>query len=247
MLNKLIISLAVLLLSVSALCAQDIKIAVLSNEPIAEAQKRWEPTAQWIQSRLAGYEVLIWPMSAKDIDDAVANKKVNFVLTSPEHFVPLQFGYDITAIATMLPATSEYQLGKFGGVIFVKANRNDIQNIADLANKRMASTHQKSFDTYLIQKWELKNHGINTDKVKINFVGYPQDRVIPEVLNGDADAGFVSTGLLEAMYKDKRLDPTKIKIINDCSEALGGYSMKQMHEELVTIKKVLEGKEGLCH
>jgi two-component system, sensor histidine kinase and response regulator len=203
-----------LLLATSAFCAQTVNIGVLSYKSIEETQKKWEPTAKWLNSQIDGYEFHIKAMNIPEMDRLVSTKRLDFVLTNPEHLAHLHFEHEYTPLATLMTQVGGLPVNKFGGVIFTRHDKEDITKISNLAGKRIAAVDKKSFGGYLAQAWTIYSSGLDASKIEISFVGFPHDRVVTDVLSGAADAGFVRTGVLEALYKNKSVDPTKIKIIN---------------------------------
>jgi PAS domain-containing protein len=105
----------------------------------------------------------------------------------------------LNAVATLIMLDKGHPIAEFAGVIFTRADRADLQTLADLNDKVIAAPAEHSLGGYLMQRWELeKNHVVAKRYV---FTGMPHDQVIEEVLSGKADAGFVRTGVLESLEK----------------------------------------------
>jgi PAS domain S-box-containing protein len=206
-----------LLLATSAFCVQTVNIGVLSFKSIEETQKKWEPTAKWLTSQINGYDFHIQAMNVIDMDKMVNAGKLDFVLTNPEHLAHLHFEHEFTPIATLMTEINGLAVNKFGGVIFTRSDQEDIVHLDDLKGKRVAAVDKKSFGGYMMQAWALYSAGVEI-KNGVSFVGFPHDQVVTNVINGISDVGFVRTGVLESMYKNKSLDPSKIKIINPQSQ-----------------------------
>ncbi|MDV7395921.1 PhnD/SsuA/transferrin family substrate-binding protein, partial [Arthrospira platensis SPKY1] len=61
----------------------------------------------------------------------------------------------------------------------------------------------------------LAEHGIERSQLaEILFQGDTHDEVIDAILSGRADAGFVRSGVIEALAAEGRLAPDALKVIN---------------------------------
>ncbi len=198
-----------------AYATTNVNIGVLTFRGQAETQKQWNPTAQWLGARAAGYNFTIVPLNVVDIDSVVANQSVDFILVNPEVLTRLKIKYSVNPMATLITAVNKRPIDKFGGVIFTTANREDITTLKDLNNKKIVSVSPLSFAGFMLQKWELNREDPDASRsLDINFVGHPQDKIVTEVLSGNADVGFVRTGVLESMAQEHKIDLKQIKIIN---------------------------------
>ena len=106
-------------------------------------------------------------------------------------------------------------------MIFTRAERDDIEQLADIRDKTIASPGVHFLGGYQTQVLELLDAGIDIRRVNlIRFMG-THDRVVRSVLSGDADVGFIRTSILEQMAQE---DPdlfTKVKVLN--RQRLAGF------------------------
>lgn len=194
---------------------QQIRIGVTSFRAIEQTRQQWQPTADYLNKAIPGYHFSIVPLRLDEFSEAVKQDQVEFVLTNPEHYILLRSEYGLAALATLMNSVEGHPVSQFGGTIFTRAERADINELADLRGKVLATVGKNSFAAYLLQRWTLYKQGIEiTDVHKINFVGLPQDKVVLEVLNGHADVGFVRTGVLESMAGENKLQLAQIKVLN---------------------------------
>ncbi len=192
-----------------------VDIGVLSYRSIEETRKAWAPTAEWLDQQIPGYRFRIIPMFFDDLTQAVAERQVSFVMTNPEHFVLLHAGHGLNAVATLMPLAGDSPTDRFGGVIFARADRADLQHLVDLRGKRISAVSKNSMGGFLAQHWTLFKAGIDLrEDVALTFTGMPHDNVVDEVLAGRADVGLVRTGVLESRIAAGRLDAKSIKLLN---------------------------------
>lgn len=192
-----------------------INIGVLSYRSLDETQQAWAPTAAWLESRIPGHRFRIMPLYFGELGQAVAEGRVSFVLTNPEHYVLLHGDHGVSAIATLMPLVGGHPVNRFGGVIFTRADRQDIQGLADLKGKRVSTVSQESMGGYLAQYWTLLKSGVDPRReLDLRFTGMPHDNVVHEVMSGHADAGFVRTGILERNIEKGLIEASAIRVLN---------------------------------
>ncbi len=219
-LGRLVAVLAVWLLAfawhpVQAAPVQDVRIGVLAFRSLEQTWQRWQATADHLNTQLPGYRFSIEPMFFPELDMAVNRRRFDFVLTNPEHYVTTRADHGLSVIATLMPLAEGHPVSSFGGVIFTRADRDDINDLEDLRGKVVAATSDQSFGGYLMQRWELSRKGVDIGEVlATRYTGMPHDNVVVEVQSGRADAGFVRTGILENMAREGRLALDSIKVLN---------------------------------
>ncbi|MDZ4152514.1 EAL domain-containing protein, partial [Methylicorpusculum sp.] len=142
--------------------------------------------------------------------------EVDIVLTNPGHAIQLQLQHNLSApLVTQVNQADAYKLSAFGGVIFTRHDALSINSLADLSEKRIAVTLINSAGGYQMQAFELLSAGVPLPKKqKLIRTGMPHDLVVEAVMTGQADAGFVRSGVLEELQHEGKLDLDQIKIIN---------------------------------
>ncbi len=194
---------------------EEVRVGVLSFRSMSETIRMWSPTAEWLSSRLPGKQFKIVPYYFSDLDRAASRAEVDFILTNPEHFVLLRHRQHLTPLATVITLADGHPVNQFGGVIFVRSDRHDLQGLKDLKGKKIAAVDERSMGGYLMQAWTLRKVGVNTSRdLEMRYTGMPHDKVVPEVLGRRVDAGFVRTGVLEALIRENRLELPSVRILN---------------------------------
>jgi PAS domain S-box-containing protein len=199
----------------SAWAEAPLVLGVLAVRSRAQTYTQWQPLASYIE-RTLGRRVELKAFDYTDLDEAVAQKTVDVVLTNPGHFIGLkQRNAFSVPLATQITQYGEHRLAVFGGVIFTRAENSSINSLADLADKRIAANGTTSLGDYAMAAFEMMEADVplpSNDRLLVT--GLPHDRAIEAVLAGRADAGFARTGVIEAMAREGKLDPNRLKIIN---------------------------------
>lgn len=195
---------------------QLIKIGVLGFRSPEQTLTKWTPTAEYLTTSIAGYCFEMVPMNYPQVDQAVADKSIDFVLTNTGHYVSLETNYGISRIATLVKKYNNQPIKSFGGILFTASNRDDINEIPDLEGKRFMAVGRNSLGGFLVAWQQLHRAGIDpfSDFQELRFSGMPHDDVIRSVLRGDVDAGTVRTSIIEQMINEGKIHPSDIKILN---------------------------------
>nr|WP_255461292.1 PhnD/SsuA/transferrin family substrate-binding protein [Mariprofundus sp. NF] len=195
--------------------AEHYKVGILAFQPRAEAMQRWQPLADYLHQQIPEHSFEVLPLNYSALDQAIKERKIDFLLTNPGHYVRLLHYHLVNrALATQVNRIAGEEVAVFGGVIFTLAERSDISNLQSLAGRSIASVDQGSLGGFQMQAYALYEAGIETDELKMLWTEMPHDRVVEKVLQREADAGFVRTGVLERLIRNGTVDARQIKIIN---------------------------------
>lgn len=190
--------------------------AILSCQDKQDSRKRWQPLIDHLQLQLPHISMQLRILFYDELNAAVNNKEVDFVLTQPANYVLLTYRNQLSSpLASLINLEGSFATDKFGGVIFTRANNDQINDIQQLKGKVIATSDIQSLGSYQMQAFELLEHGINLTKdATLLETGQPQTLAVEAVLSGKADAGFVRTGVLEHMAQQGKLEWHHIKFIS---------------------------------
>ncbi len=195
----------------------DIKIGVLAKRGPELTLQKWSATADYLSTALPGYHFDIVPLGFAEIHTAVMDEQIDFVLANPSFYVELEKLYGVNRIATLinqdLPGR---QTTTFGGVIFVRADRGDIQTVRDLQEKSFMAVEQRSFGGWIMCWRELYRLGFDPNRFfgSLHY-GRTHDAVVHAVLNAEIDGGTVRTDTLERMAESGTINLEEFRILNE--------------------------------
>jgi diguanylate cyclase (GGDEF)-like protein len=210
----------IFLLLLAALCVAEaaagevLRVGILAFRPVDVTRAQWAGLPPLLEKALPGKQVDLVVLSYPEFDAAARVGALDFMLTNPEHFILLRNRHGVTAIATLVRLENDRPLAELSGVIFTRADRPDIATLDDLAGKTVAAVAEEALGGYMLGAWELEKRDI---KVRYHFTGQPHDQVVDVVLAGKADAGFVRSGILEALAREGKLrldSRSPLKILN---------------------------------
>jgi PAS domain S-box-containing protein len=189
--------------------SESIRIGVLAHKGTDICMTMWQPTMDYLDKTLPGHQFDLVPLNLEEIEPAVRNKSIDFLICNPAIYIDMEVRYGVTRTMTLRNLVGSQTLSEFGGVIFSRADRSDIQNLRDARGQRLAATGQTSFGGWYMALREFRSAGIDPERdcSRLIFLdNHPA--VVRAVLSGDADIGTVRTDTIERMAAsgDIRMD-----------------------------------------
>ncbi len=214
----LICSLLFVFVSQSVQAIEDeelIRIGVLSHRGDDVTRQTWSPTAQYLSDTLDGYHFEIIPLDFAEIDSAVSDAAVDFLLVNSGIYVNMEVRYRVSRIVTLNNLIGDIPLNVFAGVIFARKVRNDIRDIRTLRGKKFMAVDETSLGGFQMAWGLMQKEGIDPykDFASISFGG-THDEVVLAVKNGFVDVGTVRSGILEKMAANGAIRLDEFKIIS---------------------------------
>jgi ABC-type phosphate/phosphonate transport system substrate-binding protein len=194
---------------------KDLTLGVLAFRPKPEEQAKWQPLADYLSKAMRGRKVRLEVLNYPELEEALVRNGLDFVLTNPGHYIQMRRKNGLSGpLATLIEAGGGKSTEYLGGVVFARQDRNDIRGLSDLKGKSIAVVSTGSLGGYQAQALELLHEGIRLPRdSQVMPTGMPHDLVVYAVLQGKADAGFVRTGVLEAMAREDLADMSSLKVL----------------------------------
>ena len=76
-----------LLLAMPLWAAEPVRIGVLAFRPKPQTLAQWQPLATALKRRMPDRDFVIEPLDYLEVGEAVASRRIDFVLTNPGHYV----------------------------------------------------------------------------------------------------------------------------------------------------------------
>ena len=209
----------ILLLVLQALpmvaASEVIRIGVLSHRGDEATLKNWSPTADYLTRMIPEHDFRVVPLDFAEIEPAVGASEVDFLLVNPGIYVAMEVRHRISRIATLNNLMDDIPYNVFGGVIFTRSDRYDINRLEDLVNKRFMAVDATSLGGFQMAWRQLHEAGIEPyeDLAELTFGG-THDAVVEAVLRGEVDAGTVRTDILSDMAGSYGFAMDDVKVLN---------------------------------
>ncbi len=195
----------------------EVKIGVLAKRGREIALQKWSATADYLTASLPGYHFSIVSLDFTQIHTAVREAQIDFVLANSAFYVELEKLYRVNRIATLINRNLPgQQTTVFGGVIFVRADRNDLKDIQDLQDHAFMAVEQRSFGGWIMCWRELHRLGIDPARFFSSLsYGKTHDAVVHAVKSGKVDGGTIRTDTLERMARTGSINLDEFRILNE--------------------------------
>ncbi len=195
---------------------EKVSIGILAFRPIPIIEAKWQPLINYLNQTIPNVKFELKAFNYGDLEDAIKHKSIDFVFTNSSHYIQLAHNTNLSApLATLINKKSGHAVRNFAGSILVKNHNKNIQTLKDLIGKTIATPSTKSFGGYKMQAYELLKSGIRVpDEIHIKTTKMPHDNAIIALLNGEVDAAFVRSGVLESMEKQGKIQHNDLKVLN---------------------------------
>jgi two-component system sensor histidine kinase TtrS len=207
-----------------------IRFGVLAKRGQEITMQTWKETGDYLTQKLKR-DVTIVPLKFVDIEPALQNKTIDFLLANSAFYARFEQKYNLRAITTMVNKKGIYALDKFGGVLFVRKD-SSINDVQDMRGKRFMCVKFSSFGGAHMALRMLKRNGINPEKDCASFSeGGTHDNVVMAVLQRKVDIGTVRSDTLERMAAEGKIKMDDFRIVNEVNDGFQFVHSTQLYPE----------------
>ena len=238
--NLVIKSFSFLILSLYVASAQaDLTLLVNAPRSPVKAQKKWSGVAQYL-SESVGEKIKILAVPPSKTDENAKQGAADLMIVNPVMSTLVAHRYNGELLANVERKSGS----KFGGVILSKKG-SGITKAADLRGKTVMTYKKASAAAYVFQMFHLKSKGITESDFASTRISKRQDDIVLAVRAGVVDAGFVKTGLLEAMAKEGKISLDDFEIVDQRSEGYGNVHSTILYPEWYLLATSEKGKKHI--
>ena len=193
-----------------------INIGVLAWLGNNHAHQEWDQTIQALAKALPNYKVKIKPLTLANMDKAVKTNSIDFFITNPGNYVDMEQRYGASRLVTLETVSTGRPTSAVGATIFSLESNQSIRDLNDLRNTRMLAVSKNAFGGFEIAWGVLKKAHIDpfSNLKSLEFSGFPLNKIVMAVKNGEADVGTVRSCLLEQMAKEGKIQLSDFHILN---------------------------------
>ncbi len=194
---------------------EDHAIAVLNQRGSDASFAQWKKTLDFLNQRLPAHHFYLVPLSDLDLEDAIARQNISFILTDALQTSRLYNQYQYKPILSLKPHYQEQPYSKDAGVLVTLSKKTHLVNASDINHERIVATSYKSLSFNSV--WSNVLDAIPNLKERshqVEFLGFPEDDVLYALLDGKADIGIVSAGLLERMSQAWQINSDDFRVLN---------------------------------
>ncbi|CAM9117981.1 unnamed protein product, partial [Chrysoparadoxa australica] len=151
----------------------------------------------------------------EDVVQAYDEQAIDFLFANPGMISCAQAAVGARPILALRNIRRGYELNEFGGLIFTRADRDDISSIDDLAGKKIEAVSTVGLGAFQLQWDYVTQQGVRlfVDCEQVIF-SYNQKDIVRDVVAGVADVGFVRTDLIDQMVESGDINAADIKVLD---------------------------------
>lgn len=193
---------------------EKLTIGILAKRGVDHAMEKWTPLVQHINFELSKYFISIKALSFEEIEDAVKNESIDFVLTNSMQYVQLEAKYGTSRMATLQSNSPKGLISKYGAVIFTHIDNKNINTLSNVRHKTFAAVNPVSFGGWIMAKKMFTDYSIYPEDFKSLKFLQTHDSVVEAVLNKSIEVGTVRTDTLEHLASTGKINMEDIKILH---------------------------------
>lgn len=172
-------------------------IGVLAMRGEVFTRSHWQPLEAALNQQLPDQQFHIQPLDLQQMQEAVNNGSVQFVVTNPAQFVQLNSHSPLRWLASLRSSPGTGNV--IGSVILTRRN-SGISSATDLIGKTVGAIDPQAFGGYLLGMKALSDAGLRPERdLHLRFTGFPADALIYLLREQVVHAAIVPVCLLEKM------------------------------------------------
>lgn len=190
-----------------------LRVGVLAFAHTEAVLLRWQPTVDRLETDLETPVQLI-ALTPTELDKAVEQKTVDFIITNALTAVSYKKDHGTSSLLTLVPLMSSNPAFAVGSAL-VTRKELEVNSITDLSGLKVISTDRKAFGGFQIFAGEMAQQGLNPfdDFKQLDFVGFPQKKLLSLIETGDADIAILPTCVLENAIKRDEISAATLKVV----------------------------------
>lgn len=197
--------------------AEIVKIGYAHGLELFQENETLKLTLEALKSRIRGVEFSLVSLSPINTLSEIKEQKLDFLIGPSNFFVEFRGSIPFTHLATRISANGKEPAKTVGSVIIARSDRTDLNDIKDLEGKSITASMPNSLGGWLAALREIHNKGKDPDSFfsSVNFTQFQTPDVISSVLNGNVDAGVLTTCVLEQIEAMEMVEKGSLKVINE--------------------------------
>jgi len=196
--------------------AKEVVIGVFAYQGELESTADWSPVLNYLNTALPAHHFRLANFDASGLRAAIAQQRVDVVVTNPGYYVAMEYEFGLSRIATLTSPLALSPAKAIGSVVIVRADRSDLKALSDLRGQRLAAVAPQAFGGYLVVARELLRQGIDpeSDLKETRFMGLPMTHIIAAVQSGAVDAGVIRTCLAEQLMRQGESSMADFRVLS---------------------------------
>lgn len=178
-------------------------IGILAMRGEASTRSHWQPLAKTLSQQLPGETFHIQPLDLHQMQEAVNQGTVQFVITNPAQFVQLNSHAPLRWLASLRSTRDGKAVSNVIGSVILTRRDSGITTAHDLIGKTVGAIDAQAFGGYLLGYKALSDAGLRPERdFHLRFTGFPGDALVYMLREKAVQAAIVPVCLLENMDQE---------------------------------------------
>jgi two-component system, LuxR family, sensor histidine kinase TtrS len=192
----------------------EVRIGVLAYKGPEAVQEDWSALRNWLDAALPDRRFILLDFDQSGLSRAVHDQTIDFAITSSGHYAALEDSEGASRIATIDSPWAVSPRKSIGSTIVVRRDAQ-FHTLSDLAGKHVMAVGPDAFGGYQIAAGELLWAGVDPERDlgRLQFTGFPIQKIVHAVRVGQADAGIVRSCLLEQMVRSGEIGKDELRVL----------------------------------
>lgn len=197
-------------------------LGVFAVRPVPLMELRFGPLVDYLDATVDSVDFEMRVLGLDDLDRAIQRNEIDLLLTTPTHYELVRSENALSGVlGTLVTQHRGRTTRSLGGVIIARRDVEGIDELTDLHGRVIAAPGERFLGGYQAPLFEALEAGIDLrDSAVFHFLG-SHDAVVRAVLDGEAEVGFIRTGVLQDLIDRGHIEPRALKVIN--RQYLGDY------------------------
>ncbi|MFM4829466.1 sensor histidine kinase [Aeromonas rivipollensis] len=199
--------------------SEPVRVGVLATRGPALAKAQWQPLMGWLDERVPERRFALVPLELDALAEAVAQSRLDFVITNPGQSVSLARQYPLAWLATLKSPAGGDNLA-IGAALVVRAHA-PYRHWQDLEGQPVAAVSENAFGGYLAYRFEADEQGVRLERFfsAVRFTGFPLDRLIEQLAADEVAAAIVPVCQLERMVREGKVADSDFRVLDNQAPA----------------------------
>lgn len=178
-------------------------IGVLAMRGEVSTRHHWQPLETQLNQQIPGEQFRILPLDLQQMQAAVNQGTVQFVVTNPAQFVQLNSRSALRWLASLRSTRAGMATSNVIGSAILVRRDSGLTSAHDLIGKTVGAIDAQAFGGYLLGYKALSDAGLRPERdLRLRFTGFPADALLYLLREKAVQAVIVPVCLLEKMDEE---------------------------------------------
>lgn len=201
----------------TAFASPVIHLGVLDWRDKTASANSWAPTLAALEQHLPDKKIQLHQLNFTGLAAALAEQKLDYLITNPGHYVQLSQTYQLAPLATLNNPFYKESQQALGSVVLTLAEKTQVQTWQDLRHLTLGAVSYNAFGGFQLVWDELAKQGINpkSDIAAWKLTGFPMEQLFELLVMGEVDAIVVRSCLAEMLAAEGRINFADYRVIGE--------------------------------